>query len=313
MGFAAFLILIFHFYVPVTGSLAEQLFYRTSYIGVDLFFFVSACSAGQKEKISFRPFIKNRLCSVYSPFLVMTLISAIYNKWMWKKILKVVTGAELFMKSGGAFMWFIPGIMIFYLITPLLVQLKSRYGWKTFAGMIFFWALLVGIFQYGFHYTKLFILLNRIPVFAVGLFYDELRKALPRKIRLPMIVTGLVSGIFMMHKWGSFVRLGKPVEEMFYVVAVPLVITIAALFDYISQRTKVRNLPLMFMGSISLELYGLQMIFGYDIETFFLEKTGNGFLSFVCMTVVLTGLSFIFYRVRKAIIPKLLKKEITEK
>lgn len=85
MGLAALLIMIFHFYIPVTKSPFEMAFYRASYIGVDLFFFVSAYSLSQREKISFVPFMKNRLCNVYVPFLVMAGICAVYKKWTWQR------------------------------------------------------------------------------------------------------------------------------------------------------------------------------------------------------------------------------------
>ena len=42
MGLAALLIVIFHFYIPFTGTKLELTLWRATYIGVDLFFFVSA-------------------------------------------------------------------------------------------------------------------------------------------------------------------------------------------------------------------------------------------------------------------------------
>lgn len=313
MGLAALLIMIFHFYIPVTKSPFEMAFYRASYIGVDLFFFVSAYSLSQREKISFVPFMKNRLCNVYVPFLVMAGICAVYKKWTWQRFLQVASGAELFMKGGGAFMWFIPGIMIFYLLAPFIVCLKKRYGCKAFAGMIAFWLVIVIFLQYGLRYTELFILLNRIPVFAVGLFYGDMRKAEPGKYHLPVILTGLTAGAFLMYKWGSLVRINRPIQEMYYVIAVPIVFFIVAMFDYVSQRTKLKNVPLAFLGRESFELYGLQMIFGYDIESRILQKTGKGYISFLCTMVVLIVLAYVFWFGRKIITKSILRIKEHEK
>ena len=51
MGLAALLIMIFHFYIPFSGLKAELVIYRAAYIGVDIFFFVSAYSLAQRDRI----------------------------------------------------------------------------------------------------------------------------------------------------------------------------------------------------------------------------------------------------------------------
>ena len=75
MGIAAILILIFHFYIPFTDSIYELSFRKASYIGVELFFFLSACSIGKNTFIKFVPFIKNRLLLVYVPFVAFSVIA----------------------------------------------------------------------------------------------------------------------------------------------------------------------------------------------------------------------------------------------
>ena len=53
MGYAALLIVLFHFYIPVFNNVAETFIYRSAYIGVDLFFFVSASSLSIKSQIDY--------------------------------------------------------------------------------------------------------------------------------------------------------------------------------------------------------------------------------------------------------------------
>ena len=48
MGFAALLIFLFHFYIPLSS---EGNIFAFAYLGVDIFFFVSAYSLGKKEDI----------------------------------------------------------------------------------------------------------------------------------------------------------------------------------------------------------------------------------------------------------------------
>ncbi len=78
MGLAALLILAFHFWMPLTASPIEANLYRSTYWGVDIFFFVSAYSLSQRKHISWLQFVGNRLIYVYIPFAVMAVIAAIY-------------------------------------------------------------------------------------------------------------------------------------------------------------------------------------------------------------------------------------------
>ena len=81
MGYAALLIVLFHFYIPVFNNVAETFIYRSAYIGVDLFFFVSASSLSKKSQIDYLPFVANRFRAVYIPFVIFSVIAFVYKKW----------------------------------------------------------------------------------------------------------------------------------------------------------------------------------------------------------------------------------------
>lgn len=314
MGLAALLIVIFHFWIIITKSPVEITIYRSAYLGVDIFFFVSAYSLGQKKDIKYGSFILNRLLYIYLPFIVMAGICAIYKHWTIKRFFTVVSGVEFFKQGGGSFLWFTVAIMLLYLIAPLFVKLKSNLGYKALFVLFPAWGVLVWILQYVFHYTDIFILLNRIPIFIIGLYYEELRNSKLRKFALPLIFAGIIGGGVLIYHYGGKVRLNKPISDMYYLVVIPFVLGIVGMFDFISQKVHFRNLPLQFIGGITLELYGMQMIFGFDIETKILKAMLKKPLSmelkklytFLLTLLLLILIAWIFH-LPKVIIQKISK------
>ena len=298
MGFAALLIFVFHFYIPFTDTAAETFFYRSAYIGVDLFFFLSAVSLGKNESLPFGSFMRNRLLRVYVPFAVLAMIAALYKGWKIKKLAFVLLGIEFIQKGGGAFLWFLPGIMLLYLVTPMLVRIKSRFGLKSLAVLLALWAAVVLLLQYAFSWTRVFILLNRIPVYLIGLYFVPLSRCLPKKLRLPLMVAGLIIGGALVWQFGTTARLNVPIKEMYYVLAIPYTLSIAALLDFAAETLNSRLAPLEFVGGITLELYGLQMIFGYDVESFLISKAVNGQLAFLISAALLISAAYVFHMLR---------------
>ena len=301
MGFAALLIFVFHFYIPFTDTPAETFFYRSAYIGVDLFFFLSAVSLGKNETLPFGSFILNRFSRVYAPFAVLAVIAAAYKGWTVKKLAIVLLGIDFLQKGGGAFLWFLPGIMLLYLITPLVVGLKTRFGLKSLAVLIALWAAVVLLLQYVFNRTRIFILLNRIPIYLLGLYFAPFKQYQPQKLRVPMIVAGLIIGGALVWHFGTTARLNVPIKEMYYILAIPYTLSLAALFELAAEKFSLCFAPLAFVGGLTLELYGLQMIFGYDIESFLVSRSVSGQLAFIITASVLIAASRLLSILRKSI------------
>ncbi len=316
MGLAALLIVLYHFWMQLTKSPIEVNIYRAAYIGVDLFFFVSAYSLGQKKSIRYGSFLANRALNIYLPFVILAGIAALYKHWSLQKFALTICGASFFTNGGGSFLWFAIAIMLLYLIAPFLVKLKNKLGLKALLIMVPAWAVLVCLLQFVFHYTTIFILLNRLPIFLVGLYFDELRKLPLRKFRLPVILAGLIGGGYLVYRFGGNVRLTKPLADMYYIIAIPFITSLVALFDFISEHSKVRNIPLEFIGGITFELYGLQMIFGVDIETWIFKTLTKSslpmeprkLLAFLFTTICLITMAWVFH-LPKDIIYKIKSKK----
>lgn len=302
MGISALLILFFHFYIPVFGSVVEQFIYRTSYFGVDIFFFLSAYSIGSKREINYFSFIKNRFCYIYIPFAVMVCIAVVYKQWTLTRGLQILYGKEFWDRGGGSFLWFVIAIMLVYLVAPLMARLKNRLGLISVLIFIIVWALLATVFQYVLNQRTVFILINRLPAFILGLYWRDIQKLNLHKFRICVIIAGLACGLFIMNKWGFMTRLNWPFYDMYYVVAIPYMASFIALVDFVCEKIKFRIVPLEFIGGFTLELYGLQMIFGYDIEMFILKNWKNKLGAFILTAIILIVIAFVFKTAEKIII-----------
>ena len=165
---AAFQILFFHLWAPLTSTQIEQFILKTAYVGVDMFFFLSAYSLAGRE-IDYVPFLKDRVLKLYAKFAFFVLIMALFSKSFGViRAVKSLTFIEFFQKGGGAFLWFIPAILIFYAVYPLFLKWNSR--------LKVIWVLLIwltgSVFaEHVLSYTAVFIFTNRIPVILAGYLF----------------------------------------------------------------------------------------------------------------------------------------------
>ena len=287
---AAFQILFFHLWAPLTSTQIEQFILKTAYVGVDMFFFLSAYSLAGRE-IDYVPFLKDRVLKLYAKFAFFVLIMALFSKSFGViRAVKSLTFIEFFQKGGGAFLWFIPAILIFYAVYPLFLKWNSRFK--------VIWVLLIwltgSVFaEHVLSYTAVFIFTNRIPVILAGyLFKTYCTKN--NNLRRSFIVL-IPLGVLLLYMYGFKVRLNFPIKDMFYVLAIPSVIGLVTLSSYVKKYAVTESL-----GSITLELYAVQMIFGQRILIFAYNIFNkNALLTNIFVTGVMLLLTYIISYVIK--------------
>ena len=287
---AAFQILFFHLWAPITSTQIEQFVLKTAYVGVDMFFFLSAYSLAGRE-IDYVPFLKDRVLKLYAKFAFFVLIMALFSKSFGViRAVKSLTFIEFFQKGGGAFLWFIPAILILYIIYPLFLKWNSRFK--------VIWVLLIwltgSVFaEHVLSYTAVFIFTNRIPVILAGyLFKTYCTKN--NNLRRSFIVL-IPLGVLLLYMYGFKVRLNFPIKDMFYVLAIPSVLGLVTLSSYVKKYAVTESL-----GSITLELYAVQMIFGQRILIFAYNIFNkNALLTNIFVTGVMLLLTYIISYVIK--------------
>ena len=287
---AAFQILFFHLWAPITSTQIEQFILKTAYVGVDMFFFLSAYSLAGRE-IDYVPFLKDRVLKLYAKFAFFTLIMALFSKSFGViRVVKSLTLIEFFQKGGGAFLWFIPAILILYIIYPLFLKWNSR--------LKVIWVLLIwltgSVFaEHVLSYTAVFIFTNRIPVILAGYLFKTYCTH-NNNLRRSFIVL-IPLGVLLLHMYGFKVRLNFPIKDMFYVLAIPTVLGLVTLSSYVKKYAVTESL-----GSITLELYAVQMIFGQRILIWAYDMFNkNALMTNVFVTAVMIAAAYIVSYVMK--------------
>lgn len=302
---AAFQILFFHLWAPLTSTQIEQFILKTAYVGVDMFFFLSAYSLAGRE-IDYVPFLKDRLLKMYAKFAFFVLIMALFSKSFGViRAVKSLTFIEFFQKGGGAFLWFIPAILILYIIYPLFLRWNSRF---KVIWVLLIW-LVAGVFsEHVLSYTAVFIFTNRIPVILAGYLFkmyctgnrdaimpDNNKMNRTMQILRRSWVVLIPLGVLLLYMYGFKVRLNFPIKDMFYVLAIPSVIGLVTLSSYVKKYAVTESL-----GSITLELYAVQMIFGQRILIWAYNVFNkNALLTNIFVTGVMLLLAYIISYVIK--------------
>lgn len=302
---AAFQILFFHLWAPITSTQIEQFVLKTAYVGVDMFFFLSAYSLAGRE-IDYVPFLKDRVLKLYAKFAFFVLIMALFSKSFGViRAVKSLMFIEFFQKGGGAFLWFIPAILIFYAVYPLFLKWNSRF---KVIWVLLIW-LVAGVFsEHVLSYTAVFIFTNRIPVILAGYLFktyctgnrdaimpdnNKMNRTIQILRRSWILLIPL--GVLLLYMYGFKVRLNFPIKDMFYVLAIPTVLGLVTLSSYVKKYAVTESL-----GSITLELYAVQMIFGQRILIWAYNVFNkNALLTNVFVTGVMLLLAYIISHVIK--------------
>lgn len=308
MAFSAILILIFHLWINVTDTRIEIFLRQLSVIGVDIFFFVSSYSLGKRKNIEYKSFIKNRFQKVYLKFIILSIIGMFIFNWNIKKFITIILGIELLTKGGGSFLWFLPGIMIMYIILPLYIKLDSKH--PKIAPLIviaseIFITIIISCFT---NYQEIFILTNRIPIILLGYYFAkhhifEYLKTTKKRYWLTTIIT-LTLGIIISYLVNIYHFRLDWFKDVFYILYIPLIIGFILLIDSIKEN-KISKL----IGSITLELYGIQMIFGFKIANDILGYTKEKLLSNIITILILIIIASIMKKLFDLIDNKISKQK----
>lgn len=296
MSFSALMIIIFHLWINITKPntniyLIETYLRYIGYIGVDIFFFLSAYSLASNEIDNYLNFIFKRFKKIYLKFIIFGVIAFFFNKWSFLKLLKIIFGIEFLTKGGGSFLWFIPAIMIIYILLPLYKKLDNKYKIITPIITIITYLILVITLSIN-KKTTLLIFINRIPIILLGYYFSKLKifeklqknNLLYYCIALCLTIFGLFFNyyLYLNHFYLSYF------QDIFYVLSIPLIIGVILLLDKIKSN-KLFN----YLGSITLEVYAIQMIFGYYLTGKLVKIISNSFLiNIISIVIVILIASF---------------------
>jgi len=267
MFFSALLIVIFHMWIYVLGRNPVEMFLKQiSYIGVDIFFLLSGYSLGKRRVDRYGAFMLNRVKSVYLKFAVFSIVAFLFTggkDYAAKAgtLLRTLGFVDLFKNGGGAFLWFVPAIMLFYAIFPVFQWADEKNRKRTAIMVCLIWAVIAVLFTYIFKVKTIFIFWNRLPVFLIGYYLYSLEDTLADdNLRLLLGVLLTVIGGVLVYFFAYNRKLQTPITDMFYLMVIVLAVGLTFLVSFIPEGKWIK-----IFGSATLEMYAFQMIFGYKI------------------------------------------------
>lgn len=265
-AFAALQILLYHCWIPVFGNntvpgMAERFLIASTYPAVDMFFFISAFSLVSRPVDDYLRFIVNRVLKLFPLFIIAWFL--------------------------GQFLWFIPSIMIMYLVLPPLAKICRKRPVLSFLLLTAGWAgityLILGVIRPD---QDIGIFLFRIPSMILGAYAVRFKKISRRQ----GIVAGLllyVTGMLLIYRFGYINRLNVPFRGTFYLTGIPVAIGELLILNALVAERSSRLIDRF--GSMTLELYFAQMVSGAFLVRTYFGLTGSRVLTdlFTMTTVIL--------------------------
>ena len=295
MTFSALQILIFHLWIYILNNNEIEIFLKqTSYIGVDIFFLISAYSLASRNVDHYGKFLLFRFKAVYLKFIIFAVVATIYSHWSLIRLLSVISGVEIFKKGGGAFLWFIPAIMLFYIIFPLFQQCENKYKTLTPLATIIIWIVIELIITTNKELNHLAIVWNRIPIFIFGYYISKLNsKTNIFDNKTFKTITGimlLIIGTVLIYNFAYKIKLQTPFKDTFYFVVIISSIGLVMLLSNIPEIRLTR-----WIGSSTLEIYAIQMIFGYNIANKLILIIKNKIVLNIVIIAIIVAISVIIH------------------
>ena len=272
---AALQILLYHCWIPVFryGTVfgdAERFLIASTYSGVDTFFFISAFSLVSRPVEDYWSFIKSR---------AIKLLPLFFIAWI-----------------AGHFLWFLPAIMILYLVLPPLYQLCRKRPILSFFLLMIGWAgivfLILGVLRPA---HDLGIFLFRIPSMILGAYAVKYKEKLTPRQALFAGILLLVIGTVLVYKFGYLNRLNVPFRSTFYLLGIPAMLGTVLIIDRLASDCNSRIIERF--GSMTLELYFSQMVFGTILVGLFFRITGDRMATNIITIIAVIAVAAIIKKI----------------
>lgn len=300
MGFAIFWIFFYHTGVNIPGLNA---LFSIGWIGVEIFFLVSGfglCASLAKNP-DILQFYKRRLIRILPTWWLILAIMHVLGLYMgmrcphtvWESV-QWYTGLGWW-NGGLSFEWYMPTLIAFYLIAPLVNKLSNK---GLIAGILIF--VLTGILLHEFKILEhVYMSYQRIPVFLMGFLMYRKYKEGGIKNNYASIITSIVIGLAIFGYAYKFkdVDIILSLEMRRYALLlflVPMLYAITSLIAPPARSTKLKAISkyvqsfFACLGVISMEIYLLHINHDYSVVvTDYLETYMNGYLvNFLWFTIV---------------------------
>lgn len=275
MGFSAVWIFVYHLWLMGVAEAGWKIPLGLGYVGVDFFFLLSGMGLIYSiEKRTTREFYVRRLERVFLPYAVVAVMRLVLGRWSLGKFVKNLFFINYFTKNIQSYLWFVPSILIFYLIFPPFYRAFRRAAYKSWMVVAVLtswlaaslWIMHDPVLGDYFRRTNLYLFTNRFPIFVTGIYLGwQLRE---KSIKFSAWHWAACVAVFALGVYGSYLTYlqGRqfllPESYSFlpaYLMAlsgVPLTAKLASLLkQYGGKPGRWVDRFFCFFGTYSLEFY----------------------------------------------------------
>lgn len=289
MGFSMIWIILFHTW-EMEGGLKGycdisffDFFFSKGYLGVDVFFFLSVygCSCSLR-KHSLKKFYQNRFLRLFPIYPLYTLILVIivaqyYGQPSWLMFVKQLTGLSIFTISHLHIEWYLPAIIIIYLLFPLIFKFCEVL--QRNRCMFCITLLLFSLFVFVIDHVFISDFAYRIPIIIMGtISFFLLDEGSEQRLLVYYLIGATIS--FVMIKSVT--------------LSCSLIVPLLLLAYSKSSIVLPFNRFFSFVGSHSLEIYLAQNL----ALDHFMSHTSilNPFVKFpICFLIIALGSCLLYY------------------
>lgn len=271
MGIAILWVIIYHMVAKGTEYFDFKFFnplFNQGDSGVDIFMFLSGWGVYfSYKKYSIQEFYKRRFIRILPLYIVVCFIFIITINGNIIDYLSCVSTFG-FWTGRVWYDWYIPAILLFYILYPLIGKLTDKFG---IFPVIISTVICVGIISYfqistncQFGDIRMFVL-SRFPIFVLGTYWGYLtnQKKEKRFILFIFAMSGVLG--FAFFYWflaHTHFLLFSGVRQLLHILYAPgMCFLFSAILEFTNKHINVINKILSFCGMMSLELYLIHVKF----------------------------------------------------
>lgn len=293
MGVAMLLVIAYHFALHF-GFYHSPIIVRGD-IGVDIFFFLSGFGCGfSVSKHSPKDFYANRIKRIVPIYFIIGILSILGNYLFLNQHVCAIDVYRLlcisFFSHGDLSVWYIHASMLFYLLTPPIMAMINKHGFRTIYFLMPCVALAIYFCAY-LHHSNINLMLYRFVSYIIGLFCAQaaLDKSIVRTRKI--IGGGILYLLLMLVLQIALKKQDLLIHNQLRYIIYPVLMMVMVHFciNYLPK-----NKYLFWIGLCSLECYlAHQPIMNY------LSNIQNNILFFGCSTIAIIVSVIFFHYINK--------------
>lgn len=271
MGIASLWILVFHCWQPIINnnnnlSMLEIFIKRIGFCGVDIFLLLSGMGLVNSIKKGKKQYYYNRLKRILFTYILVSFYAIGIYRWDFVQTIQNVFFYNYFTHNIYSFLWFVPTILIFYLLFPIYYKQFENSKNKNYFIIISIciWLVFAYLLKENIN-EQIYGIINRIPIFITGIwigwFCKEKKFKFPRYFLLANIAI-LIIGLQLSYLTNfKYYYILLPVSNALvnYLITLPITIIFATIFNMCTIDC-INNF-FEFFGIISFHLYCIQEMF----------------------------------------------------